>query len=66
MLKIFFDISTGFKFSKISVECSVHLCSCPWAIELMPIYYRFDLILLVVLLKLESDNENLRQAEMFK
>ena len=30
MLKIFFDISTGFRFSKISVECSVHLCSCPW------------------------------------
>ena len=29
MLKIFFDISTGFKFSKISVECSVHSCSCP-------------------------------------
>ena len=24
------DISTGFRFSKISVECSVHLCSCPW------------------------------------
>jgi hypothetical protein len=23
-------ISTGFKFSKISVECSVHLYSCPW------------------------------------
>ena len=30
MLKIFFDISTGFRFSKISVECSVHLCSSPW------------------------------------
>ena len=30
MLKRFFDISTGFRFSKISVECSVHLCSCPW------------------------------------
>ena len=30
MLKIYFDISTGFIFSKISVECSVHLCSCPW------------------------------------
>ena len=29
MLKIFFDISTGFRFSKISVECSVHLWSCP-------------------------------------
>ena len=25
----FFDISTGFRFLKISVECSVHLCSCP-------------------------------------
>ena len=33
-LKIFFDISTGFRFSKISVECSVHLCSCPWLIQL--------------------------------
>ena len=32
MLKIFFDITTGFRFSKISVECSVHLCSCPWII----------------------------------
>ena len=31
MLKIFFDISTGFRFSKISMECSVHLCSCPWS-----------------------------------
>ena len=30
MLKRFFDISTGFRFSKISVEGSVHLCSCPW------------------------------------
>ena len=30
MLKRFFDICTGFRFSKISVECSVHLCSCPW------------------------------------
>ena len=30
MLKIFFDISTGFRFSKISVECSIHLCSSPW------------------------------------
>ena len=29
VLKSFFDISTGFRFSKISVECSVHLCSCP-------------------------------------
>ena len=25
-----FDFSTGFRFSKISVECSFHLCSCPW------------------------------------
>ena len=30
MLINFFDISTGFRFSKISVDCSVHLCSCPW------------------------------------
>ena len=29
MLKIFLEISIGFRFSKISVECSVHLCSCP-------------------------------------
>ena len=29
MLKLFFDFSTGFRFSKISVECSVHICSCP-------------------------------------
>ena len=26
-----FDISTGFRFSKISVECSIHSCSCPWS-----------------------------------
>jgi hypothetical protein len=30
ILKSFFDISTGFRFWKISVECSVHSCSCPW------------------------------------
>ena len=30
MLIKFFDVSTGFRFSKISVECSVHSCSCPW------------------------------------
>ena len=30
MLQWFFDFSTGFRFSKISVECSVHICSCPW------------------------------------
>ena len=35
MLKRFFDISTDFRFSKISVECSVHSCSCPWISELM-------------------------------
>ena len=32
MLKWFFDFSTGFRFSKISVECSVYICSCPWTI----------------------------------
>ena len=30
MLKRFFDNSTYFRFLKISVECSVHSCSCPW------------------------------------
>ena len=30
MLKWCFDFSTGFRFSKISVECFVHICSCPW------------------------------------
>ena len=34
ILQRFFDISTGLRFSKISVECSVHLCSCPWFILL--------------------------------
>ena len=29
MLKWFFDISTGFRFSKNQCECSVHICSCP-------------------------------------
>ena len=29
MLKWFFDISTGLRFSKIRGECSVHSCSCP-------------------------------------
>ena len=33
MLTVFFDISTNFRFSKISVECSVHLCSCPCAVQ---------------------------------
>ena len=28
--KWFFDFSTGFRFSKISVECSDYICSCPW------------------------------------
>ena len=30
MLQWCFDFSSGFRFSKISVECSVHICSCPW------------------------------------
>ena len=30
MLKRWFDFSTGFRFSKISVECFVHICNCPW------------------------------------
>ena len=30
----FFDISTGFRFSKISVECSIHSCSCPWTMTM--------------------------------
>ena len=32
MLKGYFDFSTDFRFSKISVECSVHICNCPWPI----------------------------------
>ena len=35
MLKWIFDFSTGFRFSKISVECSVHICSCPWPNSLL-------------------------------
>ena len=31
ILKRFFDISTGFRFSKNQCECSVHSCSCPWS-----------------------------------
>jgi hypothetical protein len=31
ILKRFYDISTGFRFSKNQYECSVHSCSCPWA-----------------------------------
>ena len=27
---LIFDFSTGFRFSKIYVYCSVHLCSCSW------------------------------------
>ena len=27
--KRFFDFYTGFRISNISVECSVHICSCP-------------------------------------
>ena len=30
MLKWFFDFSTGFRHSIISLEYSVHFCSCPW------------------------------------
>ena len=41
MLKIFFDISTGFRFSKISVECSVHLCSCPCINQGVGIYFKY-------------------------
>ena len=33
MLKWFFDFSTGFRFSKISVECSVHICSCLFPLD---------------------------------
>jgi hypothetical protein len=29
ILKRFYDISTGFRFSKNQCECSVHSCSCP-------------------------------------
>ena len=29
MLKKLFDFSNGFRFSKISVKCSVYICSCP-------------------------------------
>ena len=38
ILKWFFDISTDFRFSKISVECSVHICSCPWLVEYRTIW----------------------------
>jgi hypothetical protein len=30
ILKRFYDISTGFRFSKNQCECSVHSYSCPW------------------------------------
>ena len=30
MLNDDFDISTGFKFRKISVKCPVHILRCPW------------------------------------
>ena len=45
MVKWFFDFSTGFRFSKISVECSVHMCSCPWLILFFPfliLFHKFD------------------------
>ena len=32
MLKCFFYISTGFRFQRSVLECSVHICSCPWII----------------------------------
>ena len=35
MLNDDFDISTGFKFRKISVECPVHIFRGPWPIEPM-------------------------------
>ena len=43
MLKISFDISTGFRFSKISVKCSVHSCSCPWLDALVRVLLLFGL-----------------------
>ena len=43
MLKIFFDISTGFRFSKSSVKCSVHSCSCPWLDALVRVLLLFGL-----------------------
>ena len=46
MLKIFFDISTGFRFSKISVECSVHLCSCPCIVLLPSLMYILSLLVI--------------------
>ena len=30
MLKLYFDFSTSFRIAKLSVECSFHICSCPW------------------------------------
>ena len=40
----FFDFSTGFRFSKISVECSLHLCSCPWANSFPSLPHRDDIV----------------------
>ena len=40
MLKWFFYISTGFRFQRSVWECSVHICSCPWA----SVLYQFYLI----------------------
>ena len=33
----FFNISTGFRFSKISVEYSIHICSCPYLKQQMSV-----------------------------
>ena len=47
-----FDISTGFNFRKISVECPVHILRCPWVSTLMDIIYHiadFQKNILIVL-----------------
>ena len=37
----FFNFSTGFRFSKVSVECSVHIFSCPWLTIISLFHFQF-------------------------
>ena len=53
MLEGFFYFSTGFRFSKISVECSVHICSCPWIDQ-----FWFITLLLIYLLFAHTNSTN--------
>ena len=42
LLKLFFDISTSFRFSKISVECTLHSEAPPWLEQFACFFYEAE------------------------